>query len=155
MLCAVEDELPLVKESLAWPRRPVRSHVDDLQGPPAHWRLSPEVDGEEGPGVKPLSEGVPGPGVEEGGPGARGGGDDHHDVPPGDVVECDLALDVFQMVDGVDGACTAIRVHGDSGLLPDTVRNLHVRYHGGGLTDVLQWDIPPLLSHLHDRARVH
>ena len=66
----VEDHLPLVEESLARPGRSVRSHVDDLQGPPAHWGLAPEVDREEGPGVKPLAQRVPGSGEQEGGPGA-------------------------------------------------------------------------------------
>ena len=65
----VEDHLPLVQEALPGPWRSVRSHVDDLQGPPAYRGLAPEMDGEEGPGVEPLAQRVPGPREQQGGAG--------------------------------------------------------------------------------------
>jgi len=65
-------------------------------------------------------------------------------------METDLALNMLQMIDSIDGAGTAVRVHTDPSLVSDTVRNLHVRNHGGGLADVLEGNIPPLLRHLHD-----
>jgi len=70
-------------------------------------------------------------------------------------MKTDLALNMLQMIDGIDGAGTAVRVHTDPSLVSDTVRNLHVRDHGGGLADVLKRNIPPLLRHLHDRSRIH
>jgi len=70
-------------------------------------------------------------------------------------METDLALNMFQMIDGVDGAGTAVRLHTDPRLVSDTVGNLHVGDHGGRLADVLEGNIPPLLRHLHDRSRIH
>ena len=70
-------------------------------------------------------------------------------------MKTDLALNMLQMIDGIDGAGTSIRVHADPSLVSDTVRYLHVCDHGGGLADVLERNIPPLLRHLHDRSRIH
>ena len=70
-------------------------------------------------------------------------------------MEADLALDVLQVVDSIDCSGTAVRSHTDPGLVPDPVRYLHVSDHGGGLADVLQRDIPPLLRHLHNGPGIH
>ena len=70
-------------------------------------------------------------------------------------MKTDLALNMLQMIDGIDGAGTAVRVHTDPSLVSDTVRDLHVRDHRGRLADVLERTVPPLLRHLHDRSRIH
>jgi len=131
VLSSVVDHLPLVQQALPGSGRSVWPHVDHLQSPGAHRRLAPEVDRQEGPRVKPLTEGVPGSGEQQSGPGAGRGGEDHHDVAPGDVVEADLALDVLQMVDSIDCSGTTVGSHTDPGLVPDPVRYLHVSDHGG------------------------
>ena len=66
VLRPVEDHLPLVEKSLPSSRWSVRAHVDDLQSPPAYRGLAPEMDGEEGPGVEPLAQRVPGPREQQG-----------------------------------------------------------------------------------------
>jgi len=155
ILGAVPDHLPLVEDSLAAVKVPVRGHIEDLQGPGSGGWFSPEMNGQEGPVIKALPQGVPGPREQEVGPCPGGRCHYNHQVPSGHVRETDFALNVLQMIDNIQGAGATVGGEAGADAPPYDFWEREVAGDDGGLADMLQGHCLPLLRQIHHPTRVN
>ena len=137
LIRSVKDQLPLPEQPLSGSEGPLLSHVQHLQGPGSLRSFPPEVDGQKGPLVEGVGQGVALAREKEVWLGAGRRCEHDHDVSSGIKPERDLALDVFEVPDRVEGSVASVGLDGDASRDSDAVRDWSVGDHDVRLADVL------------------